>query len=89
MPKHRAKSLGECPAQDCQGGRPNKQRALYEGELKGIPDSDRKIIEENSSSAFRCTYCGCVYLRGIGQNTVLGNLDGGVSGDGWRPSKRF
>lgn len=87
MTKRLMKNLWTCPARDCQGGRHDRQHSLTQGQLDHIASPDRMVIEESPTGAFRCSYCGCVYLRGSHQNTVVGYLDGGVLGEGWHPVK--
>ncbi len=84
MAKRRKRSEFECPAPDCQGGRPGRQTQLTEGSRDRILDPDvRSEVDENFRSAYRCTYCGCVYLRLADHNKVLGTLDSGVTGKQW------
>ena len=87
MSRRSLHDLFQCPARDCQGGRHDRQHFLNQGHLDRIPGPDRKVIEESPTGAFRCNYCGCVYLRGSHQNTVVGYLDGEVLGKGWHPVK--
>lgn len=85
MPKRRTKEQWKCPARDCLGGSHERQHSLSRGKLERIPERDRALIEENLAGAFRCGYCGCVYLHESHLDTVVGFLDGRVVGEGWHP----
>ena len=73
-----------CPDQ-CSGGTPNRQHQLTEGQLTKLSEAARVAVKSSAGSAYRCNYCGCVYLRGA-STTKLGDLDGGITGEGWTSS---
>ena len=70
----------------CSGGIPSRQYQLAEGQLAQISAAARKAIEKSSGSDYRCSYCGCVYLKQTTGKLKLGYLDGGVTGKGWSSS---
>lgn len=74
--------MRRCPEKDCSGGSVNRQRKLTAVEVS--------IIGENwAETAMRCSYCGCVYSRGaLIEAIVRGYLDGGITGEGWKPTVR-
>ena len=88
--QRKAKSDIVCPADDCRGGRSDRQHPLTEGQLSQVAESDRQTIREAGEAGhegYRCNYCGCVYVRGVHHNRILGWLDNGVLGPGWKPIK--
>lgn len=85
MPAQHSKEQWKCPARDCQGGSHERQRALTPGQIARIAERHRQLIEENRAGAFRCGYCGCVYLHDSHLDIVVGFLDGRVVGEGWHP----
>ena len=74
-----------CPAKDCSGGN-GRQRLLSKGEIEVIPQDIKR--EHNECNLCRCTYCGCVYHKDVGAKkaVILGFLDGGITGPGWKSS---
>ena len=74
-----------CPDQ-CSGGRPDRQHQLTEGQLAKLSEAAREAIKASRGTVYRCNYCGCVYLREVSGTTKLGDLDGGVTGEGWNSS---
>ncbi len=74
---------GGCPSQQCSGGSPGRQSELTEAQLEKLDSETKSIALERSATLYRCTYCGAVYDRWT-TNKVLGFLDNGIIGDGWR-----
>lgn len=85
MPGPQAKERWRCPVRDCEGGNHEIQRPLTPALLARIPARDRALISENLPGAFRCEFCGCVYLHESHLDTIVGYLDGTVAGKGWHP----
>jgi hypothetical protein len=79
----RKDSLSECPDR-CSGRDSSRQRPLTEGEKGSISESARKAIAASSGIPYKCGYCGCVYIRELSRNVILGNLNG-MQGSGWHP----
>lgn len=61
-----------------------RQNQLSEGQLAELSESAKTRISESKGSPYRCNYCGCVYLRELSRYIKLGDLDGGVTGQGWK-----
>lgn len=72
-----------CPDK-CSGGGSTRQSQLSEDLLSKLSESAQKRVSESKGSAYRCNYCGCVYIRELSSDTKLGDLDGGVTGQGWK-----
>jgi hypothetical protein len=75
-----------CPAQDCSSGDARRQKDLTDTQKTSLPTEIQRKIENIVCK--RCNYCGCVYIRNYDfqpQCSILGFLDGGVSGAGWKP----
>jgi hypothetical protein len=68
----------------CSGKDSERQRNLLQSELNDLPESAKKAISESRGIVYRCSYCGCVYLNGPNVNEKLGDLDGSMTGIGWR-----
>jgi len=83
MPVRRGRDRSWCPAQDCQGGRPHRQDRLTDGQRARINDPAREVIDGNPATAYRCSYCGCVCLRGPSETTIQGWLDNALAGACW------
>jgi hypothetical protein len=76
------RALNECPDK-CSGRTPNRQHPLTGGQRAVISESARKVIENATEDpgvdvAYRCNYCGCVYLRDVHRNRGLGRLDNSI-----------
>jgi hypothetical protein len=71
------KRVEECPNQ-CSGRfvSAGRQHTLTATQQRQLPENAKRKIAESSGSAYRCNYCGCVYIQDQGSNTVLGFLDG-------------
>lgn len=78
--------MHECPDQ-CSGRRSDRQYRLTDKQREELPQSAQDRIGKESASVYRCTYCGCVYLRKPEGNIRLGVLDGGITGPGWHNYK--
>ncbi len=79
----RLRLLWECP-EKCRGRHSTRQRPLTEDELEAISESAREVIALSlGSPPYKCTHCGCVYLREPQRNLRLGTLNG-LRGLGWR-----
>lgn len=70
----------------CSGKDSERQRKLLPSELDDLSESAKKAISESRGSAYRCSYCGCVYLDGLNVREKLGDLDGSMTGMGWKSS---
>ncbi len=77
--------LDHCP-KSCSGGHPQRQHALTPGQIERLSQRVRDYIGEVNEIAYRCGYCGCVYLRWPSPR-VLGFLDNEIMGEGWHPLK--
>ena len=77
--------MNKCPDK-CSGGDSSRQKILTDGQKMQLSESAQKVIEESTGNAYRCNYCGCVYLSEILDSRKLGDLDGGVTGQGWKSS---
>ena len=75
-----------CPADDCSGGRSQRQYPLTDGQVEKLSQNSRDEISESKSTGYRCNYCGCVYLRGPSPR-ILGYFDNYMLGQGWHPSR--
>jgi len=71
-----------CPG-NCSGGNSTRQHPINSLLMERIPEDVQKRIAEESGSAYRCNYCGCVYLNGYPRKRILGHLDNGILGEGW------
>lgn len=68
-----------CPSKDCSGGGENRQKKIKVDQFSELSDYLKKPAMDLS----RCSYCGCVYETR--NQRILGFLDGGVVGEGWKP----
>lgn len=76
--------MNKCPDR-CSGGDSTRQHELTDGQFAKLSAAAQQKIEASSSKAYRCNYCGCVYLNGISGSRKLGDLNSGVMGEGWSP----
>jgi len=76
-----------CPDRACSGGDLRKQHELTSEQRARITSRDAlDAIVSNPSKAYRCSSCGCVYLRTRPHSKVLGWLDSTFTDDtGWVP----
>ena len=79
--KQRHGPLG-CPSAHCSGGTTHRQQQINDAQLDQISGDARSAILENR--AFRCIYCGAVYIRDE-RPRILGYLDNEIMGEGWHP----
>lgn len=79
--------MNKCPT-DCSGGNSTRQHELTEGQLKKLSESAKAAVAESKGRAYRCNYCGCVYISELSGTRKLGSLDNGVLGEGWH-SKNY
>lgn len=70
--------MNKCP-KNCSGGKSTRQHELSEGQFKKLPDTAKEAITASKDIAYRCNYCGCVYMG----TRSLGTLDSEVLGEGW------
>lgn len=70
--------MNKCP-KNCSGGNSTSQHELSEGQFKKLSDGAKEAITASKDMAYRCSYCGCVYVG----TRSLGILDGGILGEGW------
>ena len=78
--------MSKC-ADKCSGGNLSRQHELTKGQVAQLSEAAQQVISASPNVAYRCNYCGCVYLDEITQGRILGDLDGGVTGEGWKSSK--
>ena len=78
--------MTKCPDK-CSGGNTSRQHNLTDNQILRLSESAKKEIANSSSRVFRCNYCGCVYIDEHTSSRKLGDLDGGVTGQGWKSSK--
>jgi hypothetical protein len=71
------RSGSACPSSTCSAGGPRQSTVTQE--------AASAAGAEEIAGAERCTYCGCVYRRGAGATQILGHLDNGILGQGWKP----
>ena len=76
--------IGSCPAPDCGGGYPYRQRSLVPQEVSQLEEAGLSGAEMLK----RCSYCGCIYRPHGYQNgitaepKIFGYLDS-MLGPGW------
>jgi len=77
--------LHECPTR-CSGREQSRQVPLHPDQFKRLSKSALAEIGVAVRSVYRCTYCGCVYLREGDRNRELGFLDNAVTPpvEGWK-----
>lgn len=74
--------MNRCP-DHCSGGNHSRQHELNNNQYAQLSDSAKNEISITKGKAYRCSYCGCVYLEEKDGNRKLGDLDGGMTGEGW------
>ena len=78
--------MNKCP-DNCSGGSASRQHDLTDNQVSSLSEAAQKEITSSPGRVFRCNYCGCVYIDEYTSNRKLGDLDGGVTGEGWKSSK--
>lgn len=74
--------MNKCPKK-CSGGNSTRQYELTEGQLKQISESAKLAINASRRPAYRCSYCGCVYINESSGARSLGSLNNAILGEGW------
>lgn len=79
--------MNRCP-QNCSGSNSARQHELTEGQFRRVSASAKAVVAELKCHAYRCSYCGCVYMNELSNTRILGSLDNSILGEGWH-SKNY
>ena len=57
----------------CEGGSPDRQHPVTytEDRLAEFSPLQRKLAEDSAGPIYRCTYCGCEYVRGLHRKRII------------------